>query len=200
MCTNLSASVGLITSWRHSKTDITWQGEWLWDTERVCQTYYQTDNSQLDRHHSLSLSIDPTHCCPPFAALALHLPPPPSLSWASLCWATALSRDYTALFPVSGWWRGVINPNTSLFPPSSREKACKNWLEGLSCYPGLNKMELLPDGERAVSLWTRLSKCLTETGCEHWYQSSEYCARGAFIVTYCACFNSSFKAHPSDDS
>lgn len=126
--------MSLITSWRHSRTDITWQGEWLWETERVCQTYNQIDNSNS---HSLWLFITlstphltPDAWCPLFAA-----------------WATALSRDpASTLFPESGWWREVIIPHTSLFFPSSREKSLGKewgWRGWRSCEPGLNKVELV---------------------------------------------------------
>ena len=199
ICADLLASMGLKTSWRHDWTDIPWQGERLWEKERVCQTYDQTDNStsQQDLHHSLWLFINPSTpppvaCYPPFAALALHLhlPPPPTPSWGWLLrWAIALSRASEVLFShrkSDGEGLSAQTPPFSLPPPA--EKPGKGvGPEGLSRYPGLNKVEQLGwwwTGCFSMNVAVKVLEC---DRVEHWYQSSEYHVSGSFRMTYCAC-------------
>lgn len=84
MCMKLSASLELITSWRHGTTDITRRGEWLWEKETV-KHLTETDNStsRWDLHQSLWLFIVsplthptpllPSICCPGFPSSSVFL-------------------------------------------------------------------------------------------------------------------------------
>lgn len=179
ICINLLASVSLITSWRHSRTDIIWHSEWLWEGERVCQTYDQTDRPTIIHSDSLSLS-PPGVCCSPFAP-----PSSPSLlhftsllfltaSWGwPLRWAEALLRHSSAP-SVKVMERGYQSKHLPFSSPPPERPGKEVRLEGLSCYPGLNKAELLAWWRTGCFSVNTSVKVLDWDRVQHRYQSSEY--------------------------
>lgn len=136
-------------------------GWMMWETERVCQTYDQIDNSksEQDPHHSFTLTF-----YQPLTSLSVALFLLLLLSISFLLLQPLAEGDHSVgpqlypetlqlCFQCQGDGEG-LSPRTPPFssPPTEKRPGKGLRLEGLSCCPGSNKVEL-------ILMENALSKC-----------------------------------------